>query len=416
MTRTADDQPILGKFTAQERALLLCDENSFKGEATDGLLIGRGEIHGQPIFVFASEPAAGGFNAEQAGKLIALYRQATDAKAPLIGFFDSAGYTLRGDLSWFQDYDALLHMQTEARGNCLRLAIIAGPCTGADAILATGMDVRFMIENTASLYMTGPAILQQFSDQPLDTAFGKAANAAEHGLVEAIYPDEIAAIAEARRLIAYTSHNWQSFDKPERDAIALEKLIPDDPTSVYDMREIIMRIADEGDVFELSQTHAENAVTCLVRLGGRTIGTIANQPCTLGGTLDVKALQKFERFAKFCAGRSWPLLSIIDVPGFLPQADQEKQNIAEHAAALAMMFAQGKGPQLSLVTGQAFGAAFSLMRSQNHCLAWPHARFGMLKAEDATYSALEAKAQGLVAEVIPPPDTRRHLIAALSTN
>jgi len=416
MTMSADDQHRLGKLTAEERTLLLCDEGSFLGEATEGLVTGRGEIHGRTVFVFASDQShAGSFHAAQATRLIALHQAAIDAQTPIIGFFDSDGHRLRDDLSWFEDYGALLQMQTEARGKSLQLAIIAGPCISAGAILAAAMDLHFMIADTARFYVTGPAILDEFADHPLEETFGEGDTAAKYGLVDALYNDEITAISEARRLIDFTARDWQSFDAQDRQDIALEKLVPDDPAASYDIRDIIMRIVDEGDVFELSRRCAENALTCFARLGGQTVGIMANQPCTLGGALDVKALQKFHRFAQLCADNSWPLLSLIDAPGFLPQANQQEQNIAGHAAKLFSVLARSQNPKLSLVVGQAYGTVFNLMAAGSQCLAWPSARFGMMKAEGATYSAQEAKARELVTEVIEPQETRRHLIAALSS-
>jgi len=414
MTMTAEDLHKLGKLTTEERALLLCDESSFHGETTGSLLTGHGEIHGQPVFVFASDQSreTGGFNTAQAKTLIELYEQAIASKAPVIGFFDSAGHRLRDDLTWFRDFSAVLEMQTEARGKSLQLAIIAGPCVGADAILASAMDIRFMIEDTARLHVTGTDILKQFAEPVADT-YGSANSAMEQGLVDAVHPDEVAAIIEGRRLVDFTARNRQSFDLAERDAIALEKLLPDDPAGTYDMREIIARIVDDGDRFELSQADAENAITCLARLNGQSIGIMANQPSALGGTLNVKALQKLQRFARLCADQGWPLLSLIDAPGFLPQADQE--SIARHAANFFSALTQSKSPAASLAVGQAYGPAFSLMAAQSRSLAWHCARFGMMKAEGATYTAAEAKAQGLVTEVIAPRETRRHLIAALSS-
>jgi propionyl-CoA carboxylase beta chain len=413
-------------LTARERIELLCDRHSFEelidGSGDASVVVGSGAVHGREVFIFAKDQTflSGSMSAAHAKQIIDIQTRALAAKAPLIGLFDSAGLRLDDDLSPLQGYAAILRNHSQAQGVIPQIAVVMGPCIGADAFAARAMDMIFMVAETSALVVTGPEIANAFSDDVLTMEMlgGAKLQAQESGGADAIFDDDIRALAQLRRFIDFLpvqDKPWKTFDKDIRLERSLDTLVPDDSSGCYDVKEVMTNVLDEGDFFELREALAPNLVIGLGRMEGDTIGLVASQSSVLGGVLDCTALEKAERFLRFCGAFDIPVVTLIDAPGFLPGLDQEKAGMAAAGAKLISAYAKVRSAKITVVLGQAYGAAFTLLSfSDDLRLAWPSARIGMMKAEGATFTAYEALAQGVVDHVVVPRETRQHLLEFLA--
>jgi len=437
-TGLAKAQHALGRLTARERLDILLDAGSFEELAFEAInlddmsiVAGNGTIHGRAVFVFAKDATvlSGALSAAHAEKIVQLQIRAIAAQAPLIGLYDSGGMRLEDGLASLAAYGEAIKHHVEASGVIPQIAVVMGPCIGADAFSASLSDFIFMVADTSALFVTGPEILHALTGEDLTAqALGGAAFHTEiSGIADAGFEDDIAALSQVRRLIDFLppSHqepapDWPSFDQDDRNTLSLDTLAPlDDAATPYDVKELILKIADEGDFFELRESFAQNIITGFARLLGRTVGLIANQPLVLGGVLDVNAMRKAARFMRFCERFNIPLITLVDVPGFLPGRDQEEHGIAQLGAKLLSAYAQASVPKITVILGQAYGAASLMMGAKSSgadlVLAWPSARLGLTKAGGAVLSADEARSQGFIDAVIAPHETRPRLIEALAS-
>jgi propionyl-CoA carboxylase beta chain len=284
-----------------------------------------------------------------------------------------------------------------------------------------------MVSETSSLCVTGPEITNRLTGEELtvEKLGGTVLQTETSGLADTAFDDDITALLEVRRLVDFLpssqqdhAPDWPSFDGAARDELSLDTLVPDEAAAPYDVKELILKIVDEGDFFPIQEAYAKNIVVGFGRMQGRTIGIIANQPLVLGGVLDANAMRKASRFVRFCDSFNIPLVTLVDVPGFLPGLDQEESRIAREGAGLLSAYAQANVPKVTVILGRAYGAAALMMGSKqlgaDIVLAWPSARIGLMNAEDCNVSTLEAQAQGVIDTLIDPRQTRAHILAALS--
>lgn len=425
-----ETQHALGRLTARERIELLCDEGSFEECPGDmSVVTGSGTIHGRPVFVFAKDHTifSGALSTAHAEKIMALQVGAMAAHAPLIGLFDSDGIRLEDSMAALAGYSEIIRYHVEASGVIPQISVIMGPCIGADAFAANMADVIFMVAETSALCVTGPEITNRLTGEELtlQSLGGSTLHIEASGLVDARFDDDIAALSQLRRFIDFLPSSnadhapeRSSFDSADRIEPSLDTLVPIEAATPYDVKELIMKIADEDDFFELQQAYAANLITGFARLQGRTIGVIANQPLVLGGVLDCNAARKATCFVRFCGSFNIPLVTFVDVPGFLPGLAEEERGIAAEGAKLLSAYAQARVPKVTIILGQAYGAAFVMMGSKqlsaDAVLAWPSTRIGLMKAEGAGLSAEEALAQGVIDAIIEPSRTRIHILAALA--
>lgn len=433
-----DAQHASGRLTARERIAVLCDEGSFEEydgieAATDGSVVtGPGTINGRRIFIFAKDrtAASGAFTTAHAKKIVMLQERALAAQAPLIGLYDSDGMRSNDRLSALAAYGKIIQNNVEATGLIPHISLIMGPCIGADAFAASFGDFVFMVEETSSAFVTGPEITNRLSANHLnndiatsETLGGAALHAEKSGLAAATYSDDVTALMELRRFIGFMpfSHRdidreFASADPAKREEPSLETLVPNDG-SAYDVDELISKAVDDSDFFELHADFAKNIVTGFGRFNGRTTGIIANQPMVLGGVLDAAAMQKAAGFINFCTTFNMPIVSFVDAPGFLPGQSQEEGGIARHGANLFSAYASAHVPKITVILGQAFGAALVMMGSKylggGSILAWPSARIGLKKEAASIFAPQEALAEGAIDAIIAPSATRAEVITAL---
>jgi propionyl-CoA carboxylase beta chain len=431
-----DAQHAQGRLTARERIEVLCDEGSFEDEdclkeasGDPSVVTGSGTIHGRHVFVFAKDHTyySGSLSAAHAEKIVALQNRAMAAQAPLIGLFDSGGLRFEDGMAALAGYGEMVRNHVEASGVTPRISLIMGPCIGADALAASLADFIFMVSETSTLLVTGPEITHRLTGEELDAqALGGAdLHTQTSGLADAAFDDDIAALTQLRRLIDFLPSSHQdgvperpSFDVADRIDPSLDTLVPIESATPYDVKELIFKILDEGDFFELQERFAKNIIVGFGRMACRTIGIVANQPLVLGGVLDVRAAKKAARFIGFCGRFNIPLLTVVDVPGFLPGLDQEETGLARESATLLSAYAKAGVPKVTVILGQAYGAAFVMMGSKSLgtdiTFAWPSARIGLMKADGASLSAGEAQVQGLVDAIIEARMTRTQILTALS--
>lgn len=404
------------RLTARERLEVLLDAGSFETLATEdqGVVAGCGRINAR--IVFAVVQSGGMVSAAGMRAVAAAEEKAWRERAPLIGLFDSRGAA--NDVSIFAEWRAVFE-RTQAAARAPRIAVILGSCAGPDAILAAQADFVAMIRNQASLFVTGPEIVAALGQEGIsaDELGGAKVHATTSGLADAVYDNEVEALLQIRRLVDFLPGRegpWQSFDDPMRIEPSLATLVPDEPTRGYDVKEAIVKCLDEGDFFEIQETYAQNIVVGFGRIDAQTIGVVANQPLVLAGALDGAACRKAARFVRFCGRLAIPIVTLIDVPGFLPGQAQEHAALARETAALISAYSRARGPQINLVLRNAIGAAYLALsvRRDRATYAWPSARIAPTGL--GKYESLQVLEQtGEIVAVFEPATTRPQLVAAL---
>lgn len=414
-----------GKLTAGERLEILLDANTFDAFAPaadgDGLIAGSGQVNGRKIVVYAKDFAANGgiLSAADARELQAVFDTALQQHVPVIGIFDGLG--IENDPDVLAAFGDVFRRAASASGTVPLISLIAGPCIGADAILAGFSDFIFMSRPAASLFVTGPEVIKTLTHEDMtgDDLGGPQIHAEKSGMADAVYDNDLDALLQIRRLIDFLHREGvsrQSFDDPARREPSLDSLIPDAPTQTYDVRELIGKVLDESDFFELKEKYARNLVTGFGRLAGRTVGIIAHQPLVMAGVYDRAALEKAARFVSICGTFQLRIVSFVDVPGFLPGPAQEQGGIATHAATLARAYAKADVPKITVVIRNALGAGAIISatktRGADRVFAWPSARIGLSSASMPALQSLQER--GMIDAIIEPCETRRHLVDALT--
>jgi propionyl-CoA carboxylase beta chain len=460
-----------GKLSARERIGLILDQDSFveldmlarhrcrelgmdgDGHFGDGVVTGYGTVNGRTVFVYAKDMSVyqGTLAEAHARKIHKIQDLALKSRAPLIGLLDSQGARIQESAAALAGYGEQYRRAIAASGVIPQISLVLGPCPGAEAIAASISDFVFMVEGSGHLFVSGPEVAEAVANETVTPEeLGGAAVHAEHSsIADETYGNEVDAILQARRLVDFLpSHNeagaegWTSFDDDERVEPSLDTLFPDDPNAPYDAKELIAKVADEGDFFELQSHFAPNIVVGMARISGRTVGVVANQPLALAGALDGNACRKAARFVRFCDAFRIPVVTFVDTPGFVPGTAQEHGGLARHGAKLLFAYSRATVPLVAVVLRKAFGAACAMMASREiGCdlrYAWPGAAIGLMGTpaalavldgpagggepahglDEAGYaerynSSFAAAGQGQVDDIIRPRDTRCCIAGAL---
>ncbi|MFJ5811527.1 acyl-CoA carboxylase subunit beta (plasmid) [Streptomyces sp. NBC_01426] len=464
-----------GKLTARERIALLLDEGSFKEveqlrrhratgfglEAkkpyTDGVITGWGTVEGRTVFVYAHDFRifGGALGEAHATKIHKIMDMAIAAGAPLVSLNDGAGARIQEGVSALAGYGGIFQRNTKASGVIPQISVMLGPCAGGAAYSPALTDFVFMVRDTSQMFITGPDVVRAVTGEEItqNGLGGADVHAETSGVAHFAYDDEETCICEVRYLITMLPSNNRENppstpcqDPVDRGCERLLDLVPVDGNRPYDMREVIAEIVDDGEHMEVHERWATNVITTLARLGGHVVGIVASQPRSLAGVLDIHASEKAARFVRLCDAFSIPLVTLVDVPGFLPGVDQEHGGIIRHGAKLLYAYCDATVPRVSVVLRKAYGGAYIVMDSQSIgadlTYAWPTNEIAVMGAEGAAnvvfrrqiadaedpeatrqqlvkeYKAelmhpYHAAERGLVDDVIDPADTRAVLVAAL---
>jgi len=473
--KATEAQHAKGKLTVRERLDLLFDEGSFtevepfrrhratgfgmegRKPYTDGVVTGWGTVDGRTVFAYAHDfrifgGALGEAHAQKIHKIMDL---AEAAGAPLVGLCDGAGARIQEGVTALAGYGGIFRRNVRGSGVIPQISVVMGPCAGGAAYSPALTDFVFMVRGTSQMFITGPDVVQAVTGERIDHEGlgGADVHATASGVADFAYDDEESCLADVRHLLSYLPSNNRELppDEPVRDPVdrrteALLDLVPADGNRPYDMRAVIEEITDDGEYFEVRELWAPNIICALARLGGQPVGIVANQPQQLAGVLDIHASEKAARFVQFCDAFNIPLVTLVDVPGFLPGVDQEHGGIIRHGAKLLYAYCNATVPRVQLILRKAYGGAYIVMDSRSiGCdvsLAWPTNEVAVMGAEgaaniifrreiaaspdpEATRAQLVkeyraelmhpyyAAERGLVDDVIDPAETRAALIGAL---
>ena len=465
-----EKQHAKGKLTARERIDLLMDEGSFEeidafvthnfpGEKPlgDGVVTGFGKVNGRPIYVFSQDfTVFGGSLGERFGqKICKVMDMAMKNGCPVIGINDSGGARIQEGVVSLGAYADIFLRNTLASGVVPQISAIMGPCAGGAVYSPAITDFIFMVEGTSHMFVTGPTVIETVTHEKVtfEDLGGAETHNATSGVAHFRSPSEAECIESIKELLSFIPQNnmetppsIEPSDSVEREDELLDTIVPDNPAKPYNMLDVIETIVDDHDLFQVAEDFAANIITGYARLGGHAVGVIAQQPMVLAGCLDINSSVKAARFVRFCDAFNIPLVTFIDVPGFLPGITQEHGGIIRHGAKLLYAYCEATVPKLSVITRKAYGGAYDVMSSKHIRgdvnLAWPTAEIAVMGAEGAVsilhgkeistdenpkekheqlqaeYRAefcnpYDATARGYIDAVIAPRQTRRRLISAL---
>jgi propionyl-CoA carboxylase beta chain len=461
-----------GKLTARERIDLLMDKGSFEefdmfvehrtsefGMADqkipgDGVVTGWGMVNGRTVFVFAKDFTVfgGSLSETHAQKIIKIQDLAMKARAPIVGLFDAGGARIQEGVAALGGYGEVFKRNVVASGVIPQISVIMGPCAGGDVYSPAMTDFTFMVRDTSYMFVTGPDVVKTVTNEQVtaEELGGASVHTAKSGVADGAYDNDLECLLQMRRLIDFLPANneagvpeWPSEDDTARQEKSLDTLVPSNANKPYDIKELILKVADEGDFFELSEAFAKNIVTGFGRIGGRTVGFVANQPLVLAGVLDIDASRKAARFVRFCDAFGIPIVTFVDVPGFLPGTNQEYGALIKHGSKLLFAYSQATVPLVTVITRKAYGGAYDVMASKHVGgdvnYAWPTAQIAVMGAkgaveiifradagdatkiakrtkeyEDRFLSPFAAAERGYVDDVIMPRETRARIARALS--
>ena len=406
-----------GKLTARERIDLLLDEDSFEEfdmfvehRSTDfgmeksripgdGVVTGWGTVNGRVVYVFAKDFTVfgGSLSEAHARKITKIQDMALQNRAPIIGLFDAGGARIQEGVNALGGYGEVFQRNVLASGVIPQISVIMGPCAGGDVYSPAMTDFIFMVRDTSYMFVTGPDVVKTVTNETVtaEELGGASVHTTKSSIADKGFDNDVEALLQMRRLIDFLpSSNTDpipeipSFDDAERLEASLDTLIPANPNQPYDMKELILKIADEGDFFEIQEAHAKNIIVGFARLGGRTIGIVANQPMVLAGVLDSDAGRKAARFVRCCDCFNIPIVTFVDVPGFLPGTAQEYGGLIKHGAKLLFAFAEATVPKITVITRKAYGGAYVVMSSKHLRAdlnyAWPSAEIAVMGSRGAT--------------------------------
>ncbi len=405
-----------GKLTARERLNLLFDPGTFREIdmfvthrcvnfgmekveiPADGVITGHGLVNGRPVFAFAQDftARAGSLGEMHAKKICKVMDLALKAGVPFVGLNDSGGARIQEGVDALSGYGKIFFRNSAASGVIPQISAIMGPTAGGAVYSPAMTDWIFMVKNTSYMFITGPEVIKSVTGEKI--GFEELGGAMTHnqksGVAQFACESDEDALNKIKELLSYLpSNNMEDApvvntgDDPRRVDPALDTIIPDNPNQSYDMKEVIRSIVDNGDFFEPHEYFAANIIVCFARLNGRTIGIIANQPSVLAGCLDINASDKGTRFIRFCDSFNIPMLTIADVPGYLPGSDQEWNGIIRHGAKLLWCYAEATVPKLLLVTRKDYGGSYLAMCGKDlgtdMAFAWPTAEIAVMGASGA---------------------------------
>ncbi len=466
-----------GRLLARERAEKLCDEGSFveldryvrhresnfgmmdRRPYGDAVVTGYGTIFGRKVFVFSQDFTVFGGSLSEvfAEKICKVMDLAVKYGCPVIGINDSGGARIQEGVVSLAGYAEIFWRNVQASGVVPQISLVMGPCAGGAVYSPAITDFIFMVEGSSYMFITGPDVVKTVTGEEVtfEELGGAATHAAKSGVAQFTSADEAACLEDARYLLSFLPQNnaeappfTTSSDASSREAPELDTLIPDNANKPYDMHEVIRRVIDDGEFLEVHERWATNIVTGFARLGGHAVGVVGNQPSSLAGVLDIDASNKAARFVRTCDAFNIPLVTFVDVPGFLPGTEQEWGGIIRHGAKLLYAFAEATVPKLTVITRKAYGGAYDVMSSKHiradFNFAWPTAEVAVMgpdgavnivfrreleEADDPAARRAEliadykerfanpyaAAERGYVDDVIEPRRTRPVLIDALET-
>ncbi len=461
-----------GKLTARERIQVLFDPDSFEewdmfvehrchefGMADtkvpgDGVVTGYGTVNGRPIFVFAQDftVLGGSLSEAHAEKICKVLDTAMKIGAPVVGIKDSGGARIQEGVASLAGYTEIFYRNVQASGAVPQISVIMGPCAGGAVYSPALTDFVFMVRDRSHMYLTGPDVVRQTTHETIthEDLGGASVHTTKSGVADGAFDDDVEALLYVRRLLNFLPASCRStpperptYDPVDRVEMSLDTLVPENPNVPYDMRELVIKVLDEGHFFEIKPDFALNIIVGFGRLNGRSVGIIANQPTVLAGCLDIDASIKAARFVRFCDAFNIPLVTFVDVPGFLPGVDQEHTGIIRHGAKLLYAYAEASVPKVTVITRKAYGGAYAVMGSKHLRgdvnFAWPTAEIAVMGPKGAAeiiyrgelddaeriaarveeYRAafanpFSAARRGFIDDVILPHNTRRRLCKALT--
>ncbi|OGP71588.1 MAG: methylmalonyl-CoA carboxyltransferase [Deltaproteobacteria bacterium RBG_13_60_28] len=473
--KAVEKQHASGKLTARERLDLFFDPGTFRETdlfvthrsvnfgmekieiPADGVVTGFGRVNGRTVFAFAQDftSRAGSLGEMHSKKICKVMDLALKAGAPFVGFNDSGGARIQEGVDSLAAYGQIFYRNAIASGVIPQISAIMGPTAGGAVYSPAMTDYIFMVKNTSYMFITGPDVIKSVTGEEItfEDLGGAMAHNQKSGVAHFACESDSDAIEQIKRLLSFLpSNNMEDppllpcADPAGREDPGLDAIVPDSPRASYDMYDVIKAIVDEGDFFEPQALYARNMITGFARLNGRPVGIIANQPKVLAGCLDVDAADKACRFIRFCDAFNIPLLTIADVPGYLPGSDQEWRGIIRHGAKLLWCYSEATVPKLTLITRKDYGGSYLAMCSRDlgadMVLAWPTAEIAVMGAsgaanvifrkeisaaadpaakrqeiidnyENLLYNPYIAASRGFVDQVIAPRETRPRLIEAL---
>mgnify|MGYP000356459143 CR=1 FL=1 len=428
-----------GKLTARERINLLLDEGSFieidafiKHRSTnfgmaeveaeaDGVVSGYGTVDGRLVFVYAQDftVQGGSLGEMHANKIVKVQQMALKMGAPLIGINDSGGARIQEGVDALSGYGKIFYNNTRASGVIPQISVIMGPCAGGAVYSPALTDFIFMVNGTSRMFITGPEVIKTVTGE--DVTQEELGGARTHnrisGVAHFMDDTEEECIQRIKTLLSYLPSNnlesppaYESNDDINRVEERLNEIVPDNPNKPYDMKEIITLIADNGEFFEVQEYYAQNIITGFIRLNGKSIGVIANQPKVMAGCLDINASDKAGRFIRTCDAFNIPVLNLVDVPGFLPGTDQEYGGIIRHGAKMLYAYSEATVPKVTLIIRKAYGGAYLAMCSKDlgadQVFAWPNAEIAVMGPEGAANIVFKNE----IKESSNPAETRNEKI------
>lgn len=471
--RRVEAQHAKGKLTARERLEVLLDEGSFEeydmyvthratdfGMASqkvagDGVVTGWGTINGRQVYVFSQDftVLGGSLSETHAEKICKITDMAMRNGAPIIGLNDSGGARIQEGVASLAGYAEVFRRNVDASGIVPQISVIMGPCAGGAVYSPAMTDFIFMVRDSSYMFVTGPDVVKTVTNEIVtaEELGGASTHTRKSSVADGAYENDVIALEEVRRLFDFLPlNNTQKppvrpfHDNPNRLEARLDTLIPDSSTKPYDMKELILALADEGDFFEIQAEFAKNIITGFVRIEGSTVGVVANQPMVLAGCLDIDSSRKAARFVRFCDAYSIPILTLVDVPGFLPGTAQEYGGVIKHGAKLLFAYSEATVPMVTLITRKAYGGAYDVMASKHIGAdinyAWPTAEIAVMGAKGATEilyrselgdpekiaartkeyeerfaNPFVAAERGFIDEVIMPHSSRRRIARAFAS-
>ena len=414
--RRIDAQHAKGKLTARERVELLLDEDSFEefdmfvshrctdfgmereSIPGDGVVTGWGTVNGRQVYVFSQDFTVfgGSLSETHAQNICKIMDMAVQNGAPVIGLNDSGGARIQEGVASLAGYADVFQRNIMASGVVPQISVIMGPCAGGAVYSPAMTDFIFMVRDSSYMFVTGPDVVKTVTNEIVtaEELGGAKTHTSKSSVADNAYENDLVALAEVRRLVDFLPLSNREkppvrpfYDAPDRLEDSLDTLIPANANTPYDMKELILKLADEGDFFEIQPDFARNILTGFIRLEGSTIGVVANQPMVLAGCLDIDSARKAARFVRFCDAFEIPILTLVDVPGFLPGTGQEYGGIIKHGAKLLFAYGEATVPKVTVITRKAYGGAYDVMASKHlrgdFNYAWPTAEIAVMGAKGA---------------------------------
>lgn len=461
-----------GKLTARERIEILLDEGSFEewdmfvehrcqdfGMAEqmvpgDGVVTGHGTVNGRPIFVFSQDFTVfgGSLSEAHAEKICKVMDKALLVGAPVVGLNDSGGARIQEGVASLAGYADVFQRNVMASGVVPQISLIMGPCAGGAVYSPAMTDFIFMVKDSSYMFVTGPDVVKTVTHETvtLEELGGAVTHTTKSGVADLAFENDVEALLEVRRFLDFLPGSnrapapvRETADPADREEPSLDTLVPADPLKPYDMKELIEKVVDEADFFEIQPAYAKNIIVGFARMEGCTVGIVANQPLVLAGCLDIASSTKAARFVRFCDCFNIPIVTFVDVPGFLPGTTQEHGGIIKHGAKLLFAFAEATVPKVTVITRKAYGGAYDVMSSKHIRgdvnYAWPTAEIAVMGPKGAVEiifrgdlgdtAKIEARTEeyrqtfanpfiaarrGYIDDVVMPHGTRRRVCRSLA--